>query len=236
MTIVRDFLLGYLRIYVLFRALEGPVYGVALLDDLRKRGYMLGPGTLYPALHTLQTRGYLSRESRTVGGRVRKYYTLTPEGGRALAGARMKVRGFVQEILEDALPAPIRPAHGGLYLPARGKRRSFLIRPEILHERLAVRRGEWRPLVIDVRDGHEYGAGHIPGAQHIPLNELDERSTELSGRRLHVTYCNMRHRSHARSVRAATLLREQGRLAQALDGGFPAWVAAGYPIERRQPA
>lgn len=41
----------------------------------------------------------------------------------------------------------------------------------------------------------------------------------------------MRHRGASRSETAATLLRESGFDAQALDGGFPAWEAAGYPIE-----
>jgi rhodanese-related sulfurtransferase len=41
----------------------------------------------------------------------------------------------------------------------------------------------------------------------------------------------MRHRGQSRSERTAKLLRESGYEAQALDGGFPAWKAAGYPIE-----
>jgi rhodanese-related sulfurtransferase len=42
----------------------------------------------------------------------------------------------------------------------------------------------------------------------------------------------MRHRGASRSERAAELLRASGYDAYALDGGFPAWEAAGYPIER----
>ncbi len=42
----------------------------------------------------------------------------------------------------------------------------------------------------------------------------------------------MRHRGSSRSERTAALLRESGYDAQALDGGFPAWEAAGYPVER----
>ena len=45
----------------------------------------------------------------------------------------------------------------------------------------------------------------------------------------------MRHRGHSRSERVAALLRESGYNARALDGGFPAWEAAGYPVERGQP-
>jgi rhodanese-related sulfurtransferase len=41
----------------------------------------------------------------------------------------------------------------------------------------------------------------------------------------------MRHRGNSGSERAAALLRESGYQAQALDGGFPAWKRAGYPVE-----
>jgi phage shock protein E len=41
----------------------------------------------------------------------------------------------------------------------------------------------------------------------------------------------MEHRGHSRSERAAALLRESGYEARALDGGFPAWKAMGYPTQ-----
>jgi rhodanese-related sulfurtransferase len=37
----------------------------------------------------------------------------------------------------------------------------------------------------------------------------------------------MRHRGSSRSEQTAALLRESGYDARALDGGFPAWEAAG---------
>jgi rhodanese-related sulfurtransferase len=42
----------------------------------------------------------------------------------------------------------------------------------------------------------------------------------------------MRSRGSSRSEEAATLLRESGFDARALEGGFPAWDAAGYPFAR----
>lgn len=44
----------------------------------------------------------------------------------------------------------------------------------------------------------------------------------------------MRRRGSSSSERAATLLRESGINAQALDGGFPAWEEAGFPVETGQ--
>jgi rhodanese-related sulfurtransferase len=42
----------------------------------------------------------------------------------------------------------------------------------------------------------------------------------------------MEHPGSSRSERAAALLRESGYRAQALEGGYPAWVAAGYPTDK----
>jgi PadR family transcriptional regulator, regulatory protein PadR len=235
-TVVRDFFRGFVRLYVLRRALDGPVYGMALVDDLRRRGYTLGPGTLYPLLQGLAEQGYLERENRTVGGRVRKYYALTSEGARVLAGARPRILALVEDLLDERSPERLDAAKKRPQTPTAIGRRPLLIRPAALRARLDARRGNERPVVIDVRGGDEYAAGHIPGARHIPVDELDARSGELPGPQLHVTYCNMRHRSDARSVRAATLLRARGHRAQALDGGLPAWVAAGYPVGRGLPA
>jgi rhodanese-related sulfurtransferase len=44
------------------------------------------------------------------------------------------------------------------------------------------------PTVIDVRDAEEYAAGHIPGAQHIPLDELAGRRDEVPRGRPVVSY------------------------------------------------
>lgn len=37
------------------------MYGLALIAELRRHGYELSPGTLYPVLHQLEGAGYLSR-------------------------------------------------------------------------------------------------------------------------------------------------------------------------------
>src|SRR4051812_10132705 len=56
---------------------------------------------------------------------------------------------------------------------------------EELRERM--RRGE--VVLIDVRPGEEYAAGHIEDARSIPIDELDERLAELPADREVVAYC-----------------------------------------------
>ena len=72
-----------------------------MIEELARHGYQIGPGTMYPTLHSLRKKGYLEEERRTVGGKVRKYYHITDQGRSALALLRPKVRELVGEVLED---------------------------------------------------------------------------------------------------------------------------------------
>jgi DNA-binding PadR family transcriptional regulator len=108
---IRDFLLGFIKIHVLHHAAEEPVYGLAMIEELARHGYAIGPGTLYPLLHALEAEGLLRREDRTVEGRVRKYYRATAAGRRALAEVRPKIMELVEEVVEgkgDRLDTPAR--------------------------------------------------------------------------------------------------------------------------------
>jgi DNA-binding PadR family transcriptional regulator len=96
---LREFFLGFIKIHILYHAAEGPVYGAELAEELAGHGYDLSPGTLYPTLHRLHEQGYLAREERVVGGRRRKYYTITEKGQAALEEARRKIAELVGEVL-----------------------------------------------------------------------------------------------------------------------------------------
>ena len=108
---LRDFFLGFVKIHILHHAAQEPVYGLALIEELRRHGYELSPGTLYPVLHGMAEAGFLVREDRVVGGKVRKYYAATPAGRRALADIREKIRELVDEVVEGKGPIhlPDRP-------------------------------------------------------------------------------------------------------------------------------
>ena len=101
---LHEFFLGFVKVHVLHHAAQEPVYGLALLDELRRHGYELGPSTIYPLLHSLEAAGYLAREDRVVGGKVRKYYAITEAGRLALAEARVKIAELVDEVLEGHGP------------------------------------------------------------------------------------------------------------------------------------
>jgi len=84
-------------------------------------------------------------------------------------------------------------------------------------------------ILLDVREPHEWQAGHAPRARHIPLSQVSRRAGELPAGRTVVTVC----RSGPRSARAATLLTRQGREVSNLSGGMHAWARAGLPVVAR---
>ena len=96
---LRNLLLGFVKIHILHHAAMEAVYGLWLIEELAHHGYALSPGTLYPTLHSLEREGYLQSEKRVVEGRQRRYYTITPQGAAALAEARAKLRELVDEVL-----------------------------------------------------------------------------------------------------------------------------------------
>jgi PadR family transcriptional regulator PadR len=97
---LREFFLGFIRIHILHSAAQHPLFGLALIEDLHRRGHELSAGTLYPILHALESAGYLAHENRLVEGKVRRYYTTTENGERALCEARRCVQELVEELLD----------------------------------------------------------------------------------------------------------------------------------------
>jgi rhodanese-related sulfurtransferase len=94
-----------------------------------------------------------------------------------------------------------------------------------LQERLA--RGD--VVVLDVRPEPEYKAGHIPGAQSVPLAELASLAPKLPRRRQIVAYCRGPYCVYADD--AVRLLQARGLKARRLDVGFPEWRRTGLPVE-----
>ena len=95
----REILHGFIRIHILHHAAVRPVYGLWLIEELAEHGYRMSAGTLYPILHTLARRGLLSSRERLAGGKIRKYYSITPQGRKALTQMRRKLGELVSEVL-----------------------------------------------------------------------------------------------------------------------------------------
>jgi DNA-binding PadR family transcriptional regulator len=96
---LRVFFLGFVKIHVLYHCGRRPFYGQELKEELAEHGYSVSYGTLYPLLHGLCEQGFLERTARTVNGKLRKYYTLTPQGRGLLEEAKEKIVELVDEVL-----------------------------------------------------------------------------------------------------------------------------------------
>jgi rhodanese-related sulfurtransferase len=81
--------------------------------------------------------------------------------------------------------------------------------------------------LIDVRADHEWEAGRIAGAKHVPLPELPQRTDEIERDQPVVVYC----RGGNRSSMAATALNDAGFEAVKLSEGIVGWSEDDLPLE-----
>jgi DNA-binding transcriptional ArsR family regulator len=82
-----------------------------------------------------------------------------------------------------------------------------------------LRRGD--VVLVDVRPGEEFAAGHIAGARSIPIDELERRLSELPEDREVIAYCRGPFCAYAHE--AVRTLERAGRKARRLEEGWPEW-------------
>jgi PadR family transcriptional regulator len=99
-TINQEIYAGLIRIHILYHACQGPIFGLGMIEELRRHGYRLSPGTLYPLLHSLEKKGYLRSREFRAGRSFRRIYKATRIGRKALEEAGKKVKELLGELLE----------------------------------------------------------------------------------------------------------------------------------------
>jgi len=99
-----EFLKGTLDMLILKVVALGPIHGYAIsqrIQQISKDFFQVQQGSLYPALHRLEDRGWLQAEWRdTETGREAKFYTLTRKGRKQL---EIEVRNWEQVSVAVAL-------------------------------------------------------------------------------------------------------------------------------------
>lgn len=86
-------------------------------------------------------------------------------------------------------------------------------------------------LILDVRTPEEYAEGHVPGSKNIPHDEVDKYIEELKKYKTVYIHCRMGGRAQiATQVLFSLGLRN---LICIGSNGMAAWLAAGFPVERR---
>lgn len=102
---------------------------------------------------------------------------------------------------------------------------SAVISPAELNEKL--KNGK-KPIVLDVRQPHEFNQNHINGATLIPLGELSSRLNELPKDKEIICVCQSGNRSGS----ATKILLNAGYNAINLKGGMLAWRSARLPMKK----
>ena len=99
--------------------------------------------------------------------------------------------------------------------------------------RQAAGSDEGAPLLVDVREGDEYATERAEGAVLLPISEFAERHEELPRDRPLLMICQ----SGSRSMSATMFLLQRGWTdVRNVEGGTTAWVRAGLPSRRGEPA
>jgi DNA-binding PadR family transcriptional regulator len=96
----RDLYSGLIRLHILHHAVEEPIFGLGMAEELARHGYRISLGTLYPLLHGLEKKGYLRSTEERNGRSFRKVYRATPLGRKVLKAAKVKVHELFGELME----------------------------------------------------------------------------------------------------------------------------------------
>jgi PadR family transcriptional regulator, regulatory protein PadR len=97
----QDLYSGLIRMHILYHAVQGPIFGLAIMEELGRHGYKISAGTLYPILHSLEHQGFLSSTEQRNGRQFRRVYRATPQGKSALRKAKGKVRELFGDLFEE---------------------------------------------------------------------------------------------------------------------------------------
>lgn len=111
----------------------------------------------------------------------------------------------------------------GTYLSNRSE-----LEPLTLNE-LFTRLHDPELIILDVRPQLEYKQGHIPGARSIPIEELENRLSELPKEQEIVAYCRGPYCVFADE--AVELLSKHGHQVRRMQEGYPDWMLANLPTE-----
>lgn len=97
----REFYSSLIRLHVLHHAAHEPIFGLGIMEELARHGYKISAGTLYPMLHEMERKGYLSSTEERQGRQNRRLYRATDLGKTTLEDAKEKVRELFGELFED---------------------------------------------------------------------------------------------------------------------------------------
>jgi PadR family transcriptional regulator, regulatory protein PadR len=101
-NVEREILLSFWKVHILHHAEKEPVVGQRIIRELRRHGYEVSPGTVYPMLARMCDRDWLKCKFDPQRGlRARKEYSLTRKGRDVLRLLRNNVAELYHEVVLD---------------------------------------------------------------------------------------------------------------------------------------
>jgi PadR family transcriptional regulator, regulatory protein PadR len=88
---------GGLTTLILQSLSKAPSHGYRIVQEIKQKSkgaLDFKEGALYPALHGLEAKGWISSETCQENGRVRRYYALTDKGRKRLATEKREWERF----------------------------------------------------------------------------------------------------------------------------------------------
>jgi len=92
---------GHLELLLLAVLADGPAHGYVVIESLRQRSegvFDLPEGTIYPALHRLESQGLLGSRWSEDSARRKRIYHLTPKGQQVLSNRQDEWKKFARAI------------------------------------------------------------------------------------------------------------------------------------------
>ena len=91
MAVDKSLISGSTTLLILSLLKEKDMYGYEMIDTLKGKSnnvFELKAGTLYPLLHSMEEKGWLTVYEQEAGGKMRKYYRITRDGKSSIRQKR----------------------------------------------------------------------------------------------------------------------------------------------------
>lgn len=103
MAVEKSLISGSTSMLLLGLLQEKDMYGYEMMEALQSRSnhiFELKAGTLYPLLHSLEAKHFLTSYEREEGGKRRKYYSITKEGKGHLARRKQEWQEYARAVMD----------------------------------------------------------------------------------------------------------------------------------------
>lgn len=103
MAVDKTLISGSVTMLLLKLLSEKDMYGYEMIATLRERSnnvFELKAGSLYPLLHSMEEKDLVVSFEKEVLGKIRKYYSLTKEGKKALKRKEEEWKEYTQAVAD----------------------------------------------------------------------------------------------------------------------------------------